>query len=302
MKYLKQLFFVLLLFNFSITKGQKIETFLDSSNAEIGEIRKFTIVIHLPNYNINWMPLEDTICKGLEIHKVSKLDTLLLDNGFMFTQVYEVMAFDTGYYLIHPIKINFGDSVLSSNPNLLRIDFAKIDFNTDIKDIDAILDTPFIFAEIKNLILGILTFLILIVIVYILIRKYLKNKKIKSITKPKIKISPYDWHIQKIKQLEELKLWQNGKEKEYQIEISYLLRSILEHKFSIPILEETTQNIIYSLQTVHLNQDQINQIKTVLTFADFVKYAKGKGMDFQHQNSIQLLKDLVELLKDDDAK
>ena len=102
--------------------------------------------------------------------------------------------------------------------------------------------------------------------------------------------------------LENQNLWQNGKEKEYQTEVSYILRSILEHKFDIPVLEETTQNIMHLLKPFTLTNDLTQQIQSTLNFADFVKYAKGKGMAHQHEKAMELLKNLVELLKEKDAE
>ena len=93
-----------------------------------------------------------------------------------------------------------------------------------------------------------------------------------------------------------------SKEKEYQTEVSYILRSILEHKFDIPVLEETTQNIMYLLKPFALTKDLTQQIQSTLNFADFVKYAKGKGMAHQHEKAMELLKNLVELLKEQDAE
>ena len=126
--------FILLFFTFQ-SFGQKLEAFLDSSNAEVGEVRKYTVVLHSPTNQVYWQSLKDTLSKGLDILEVGKIDTILQDNGFVFSQVYIVMAFDTGYYLIHPFKVNLGDSIVQSNPNLLRVDFVKVDENADIKGI-----------------------------------------------------------------------------------------------------------------------------------------------------------------------
>ena len=41
--------------------GQKLETFLDSSNAEVGELRKYTVVLHSPTNQVYWQSLKDTI-------------------------------------------------------------------------------------------------------------------------------------------------------------------------------------------------------------------------------------------------
>jgi hypothetical protein len=282
--------------------GQKLETFLDSSNAEVGELRKYTVVLHSPTNQVYWQSLKDTICKGLEIVGLGKIDTILQDNGFVFSQVYTVMAFDTGYYLIHPFKINIGDSIVQSNPNLLRVDFVKVDESADIKDIANVWDAPFIWEEIEEIFWWSLFFILLGVLVFLGIRYWLKIKKLKNKKTPKIIIHPYDFHCKKIADLENQNLWQNGKEKEYQTEVSYILRSILEHKFDIPVLEETTQNIMHLLKPFTLTNDLTQQIQSTLNFADFVKYAKGKGMAHQHEKAMELLKNLVELLKEKDAE
>ena len=159
--------------------GQKLETFLDSSNAEVGELRKYTVVLHSPTNQVYWQSLKDTICKGLEIVGLGKIDTILQDNGFVFSQVYTVIAFDTGYYLIHPFKVNLGDSIVQSNPNLLRVDFVKVDENADIKDIADVWDAPFIWEEIEAIFWWSVVFILLGVLIFIGIRYWLKINKLK---------------------------------------------------------------------------------------------------------------------------
>ncbi len=293
--------FILLFFTFQ-SFGQKLEAFLDSSNAELGEVRKYTVVLHSPTNQVYWLSLKDTLSKGLDILEVGKIDTILQDNGFVFSQVYTVMAFDTGYYLIHPFKVNLGDSIVQSNPNLLRVDFVKVDENADIKDIADVWDAPFIWEEIEAIFWWSVVFILLGVLIFIGIRYCLKINKLKVKKTPEIIIHPYDFHCAKIADLENQNLWQNGKEKEYQTEVSYILRSILEHKFDIPVLEETTQNIMHLLKPFALTNELTQQIQSTLNFADFVKYAKGKGMAHQHEKAMELLKNLVELLKEQDAE
>jgi hypothetical protein len=85
-------------------------------------------------------------------------------------------------------------------------------------------------------------------------------------------------HIKALAALDNLKnkeLWQQGQIKEYQSELTFILRSYLEDRFEIDALEKTTREIKLDLKDANLTSDQISLMSNVLQVADLVKFAKA---------------------------
>ncbi|MEP7323644.1 MAG: hypothetical protein ABI761_17090, partial [Saprospiraceae bacterium] len=75
--------------------------------------------------------------------------------------------------------------------------------------------------------------------------------------------------------LKQSRLWEKGEVKEYHVQLTFILREYLEHRFSLPALESTSNEIIRDLKLSSLNGDQLKLVDNILNIADWVKFAKG---------------------------
>ncbi len=276
-----------ILFTISLFTQAAVTFKVDSTTYLIGEQAIFTLE-YQGDGEVIWPKFNDTLTKDLEIVEQSKIDTLSPGN---YQQKIYVTAWDSGYYLVPPIQINNE----SSAPSLLRFNTVAINSNEDIKPIKEQMDTPFIFDEIKELVLW--TLLILLIIAglvfvgFFIYRKYFNKPEEEPVipTRPVMEVL---W--ERFNHLAESKVWEKNQEKEFQSELSLILRKFLEFKFRIKALEETTGNIIHQLNSIEIDKVNRDNISHILNFSDMVKFAKQKGAFTQHENALNVLRELLE--------
>lgn len=90
---------------------------------------------------------------------------------------------------------------------------------------------------------------------------------------------PKPAHIIALNKIEKLKteqLWKVGRVKEYQSQLTYILREYLENRYDIPALESTTGEIVSSTKKLGVKTEHQNDITEILQIADMVKFAKAK--------------------------
>lgn len=101
--------------------------------------------------------------------------------------------------------------------------------------------------------------------------------------------------LDKLNALDKMKLWQKGKIKEFQSELTYIIREYIESRYTLPALESTTDEILNQLQLeVGLGTTLREELKHVLQIADLIKFAKAEPPEDIHQ---QFLNRAFEFIK-----
>lgn len=254
----------------------------DSSTYLIGEQAVFTLK-YKGESDVIWHGFKDTLTKELEIVELSRIDTV---SAGEYEQKVFVTSWDSGYFVVPPIKIGENQSA----PSLLRFNTVQIDPQTDFKPIKEQMDTPWVFDEIKEIVLWSLLVLALLIGGFFIARHYyLKNKNLEKPEPiiPERPVMEVLW--ERYHALASSKIWEQGKEKEFHVELSLILRKYLEFKFKIKALEETTGNINQQLNSLGIDRVLKDEVSHILNFSDMVKFAKQKGVYTQHENALNIL-------------
>jgi len=141
-----------------------------------------------------------------------------------------------------------------------------------------------------------LAVLILLVMLYFLWR-FIKNKKAqkKSIIPPK---SPWEIAYERLAELLKLNLPQEGKIKEYFIQVSDILRRYIEGRFSLKAPELTTPEFLEKIKkSDQLKSEHKLLLKEFLIRCDLVKFAKYGPTDKEIEESAILVKSFVDETK-----
>jgi hypothetical protein len=246
--------------------------------------------------------LPDTI-KKLEIVGRSKIDTSKSADGKTNTlhQQLTLTSFDSGFYVIEPIPFYFrvpgkadSDSV-STEAQLITVRTIPVDTTQAIKDIKATLDVPLTFREVLPYIIGML---IAVILTIIIIRQLKKRKK--KVVEVKVKIPSRPAHeiaLEELKKTEEEKLWQQGYFKKYQSAVADIIRTYIEHRFSINAMEYTTDETLDHLRGNIINEEAKQKLANLLRFADMVKFAKVQPDAHENEQSIKDAYDFIMLTK-----
>ncbi len=273
-------------FNFSELNAQNLS--VDKDTILIGQQINLTITNNLESTTI-WPDFSDTIVAGLEIINITKIDTTdqFINQQILFT------AWDSGTYFIPPVKFSKDQT---SQSLTIYVTSPKIDLSSQIKDIKSPIKEPFGWNDIWPIILV----LILLLILFLLIKKYFFKKKNKiEKTIKKVNIPNHIIALKSLKNLNEKKLWQKGKTKEYHSKISEIIRRYIENRFKFIALELTTKEIIQNLKSI-IKKKEIKNLQKLLERADLVKFAKSPATESENIDSIKSAIKFVELTKEKD--
>jgi hypothetical protein len=243
---------------------------------------------------------KDTICKNIDIVSGPKIDSVPGQNGrIKIILKYLINYFDSGRYQVKPVfaetKSGSGLKRFYSDYSLLevvRLKIAPPDSTSKIFDIIAPYKARVTVGEILPWILllilaGALTWLII---------RYIRNYK-KSEGKENIFIAVDPAHIIAFRELEILKnqeLCQKGEIKKYYTRLTEILRQYLENRFRVYSLELTTEETLDALvKTGFKKNGSYNDLKSVLTGADLVKFAKYNPVPSENEAHFQTSWDFV---------
>lgn len=274
---MRKLITLLLLSNFVFAQT----AILDTNSMLIGQQVKFSISNPISETEV-WPTYLGFLVEGVEIIKEGKLDTF----NNILSQDLIITAWDSGSYYIPPISFSENSK---TEGLLLNVQTITLEEGSELKDIKQPMEAPIGWSDIWPWLVSILLFALII----LLLKRYVFNKKeeIKS-EKPKAIISADIIALKELITLEEAKIWQKGKIKEYYSSLSEIVRRYTEERFQFIALELTTDEIINELKS-KLNQEQIQNLKTLLQRADLAKFAKSKPIESENTESMLLAKNFV---------
>lgn len=228
--------------------------------------------IQLPQFDKNKMT------EQIEVVGIPTVDTLERDARQVKLRInYTLTSFDQGTHDIQgfPIVYSNGeatDTVFSSQRLRLVVRTFEIDTTKQqIVDIKSPIETPLLFAEIKDYVIyGSLAAILLAGIIYLIVRYVAKRK---GHVRQRPDEPPHITAIRLLEKLQSEKLWQNGNAKEYYSRLTDILRLYMQGRYAVWAMEMTTPEIITAMSE-HNSDKLISKLKELFTLADLVKFAK----------------------------
>jgi hypothetical protein len=273
---------------------------LDSTSLLIGNQSKLELTVTVPAGSIlNWPILTDTLARNVEILRKSGLDTVSSnDRQFTLKQDLVITSFDSGYYVIPPIRFNYskkGDTVTyftETAPVYLSVNTIQTNQKNDIKPIKPPLKAPITFKEVLTWVaLALLVAAIAFALYYFLLKKKKKEPLLKIRLKPTIPVD--EAALEAFETLRLKKLWQSGRVKEYYSEMTDIVREYIELRFVIRALEMTTDEIASAIKQTNVNGQAREKLLKTLTLADLVKFAKEQPLPVENDLSLNHCIDFV---------
>jgi hypothetical protein len=294
-KLILSIFLLISIISYSLAQEVKITSSFDSTRIFIGDQIKFTVSVDQPsNLRLSLPVFKDTLCKNIEIISGPRIDSISGKNGRVrIIQKYLITSFDSGRYQVQPVfaetKNEAGLKRFYSDYSILevlRVKIAPADTTAKIYDIIKPYRAPVTIGEVLP---WILIAAITGGLIWIALRFLRKLKKSKTGIEVLIPTDPA--HVIAFRELERLKneeLWQKGEIKKYYTQLTEILRQYLENRFRVYSLELTTAETLDALVKTGFKKDgSYNNLKTVLTGADLVKFAKYKPVASENESHFQ---------------
>jgi hypothetical protein len=307
-KIISSIFLFISIISSSISQEVNVTSSFDTTKIFIGDQIKFTITIDQPSGLKLTLPLfKDTLCKNIEILSGPVIDSSSQGGRIKIIGKYLVTSFDSGFYQISPVFAEMKDQNGMkrfysdySQLEVMRVKITPPDTTAKIYDIIKPYRAPLTIGEVLP---WILIIALLGALVWLAIRFLRKLKKSK--TGIEAVIDPDPAHIIAFRELEKLRdeqLWQKGEIKYYYTRLTEILRQYLENRFRVFSLELTTSETLAALVKTGFKKDgSYNQLKTVLTGADLVKFAKYNPEPSENESHFQNSWDFVLATKENEA-
>lgn len=310
------LLFTLILSSLSLSYAQRpsVKVALDSTYVIIG----MPTTIHLEATVSNGQDIKfpDVLRNGgvvayddslqflLELGEdLPKVDTVSVDNNLItLKEDINVFAFDSATLYIPPFDFICGHDTVSTNSLALRVvvPFDSIEVDpSKFADIKTVIDPEFVLMDYIWWIISPLLIVLLIIVGYFGYKYYKTHKSNEPvIIKEEKKLPAHVIAMNALQVLADKKLWQNGQDKQFQTELTDILRQYIEDRFYVNALEKTSDEILDELYELSEQQkSSLQNLKQILQLADLVKFAKYKPLADENQLSFMNAKMFVEQTK-----
>ena len=298
---------ILVVTSFSTGKvfAQKAVLSLDTSSIRIGERVQLRLNATFPKSAvIYWPGIADTLTKAIEVSSKSKVDTAGTSRKEFvnYNQILVITSFDTGFHYIPPFTIHYayaGDTTrheLLSEGVYLKVRSVEVDTTRAIRDIKGPIKAPLTFAELAPYLGGVAILgLIIGLIWYYFWRKRINKPLFPVLTRAPG--PPWESALQSLHALEEKKLWQEGKIKEYYSELTDIIRHYLHDQHGIEAMEMITSEILSAYDNAGLKPDSRQILTNILMQADYAKFAKAVPLRKENELSMTQSRQFIEETK-----
>lgn len=267
----------------------------DTNRLDLGKQTHLTLSLDFSideEHQIAWPNYADTLTASIEILKVYPTDTSLADPSnstiFRISQRLLITCFDTGLVVIPPVKFGYNDTIIESNPLLLTMISPQVDEQDNLRDIADIREVKLNFLDwLKENWIWVAAGLALIGAIYFVYR-HVRITEIEpsAPAPPKKEVLPaHIIALEALKSLKEKQKWQRGLLKEYHTDLSDIVRTYIEDRFSLMAHERTSREIINDLRRYGIANDAIQVLNSALGIADMAKFAKYKPLPEENENA-----------------
>ncbi len=198
------------------------------------------------------------------------------------SQQFKIGVFDTGYIKLPPLSLHYSSSgridTAYSNDLALEVSGIMVD-STGLAPIKPILKEPLAFRDFLPYLTALIIGLAIVGLFFLRSKRKLPEPTVVVIPDP-----PHEIALRDLQRLKEQKLWQQGKIKAYQSQLTHIIRAYLEGRYEIPALESTTTEVLEALNKADVSEKLYHDLNQILNMADLIKFAKAKpDVDIHHQ-------------------
>ena len=240
----------------------------------------------------------DTICSAVEVLRLLPADTASAGQGRInVTQQILLQSFDSGTYILNPIRYFSGSETIVSNRLVLKVIPVDVDSLATIHDYSDVVDPSrklidYLPDFVADYGVWILALLAVLAIAYFLVRRYMRRDQ--PAEQKVVVIPPYELALQELERLKADRLCEHGQEREFYTRLTDILRRYLQGRFGINAMEMTSTQIRHMLSSNEQTRLSRRYMEQVLETADFVKFAKVRPLPDDNVRSFQSALQFVE--------
>ena len=241
----------------------------------------------------------ESLQDGIEIVDRSGIDSVRLDDGrVQLSQTLTLTSFKDSLFAIEPLAFAQGEDTFWTEPMALNvIQPFEVDSALAITDIKDIEKAPIWWWGIIRWILLAIGCLLLAVGCYYLWRWYQKNRKEEEEPIDPELLRPADEvALEKLDAIKAQKIWKDGKVKEYQTDLTDVVREYIGRRFDVHSTEKTSDETLREMKPL-IDKELFGRLKSMLQLADLVKFAKWHTTPDENEQGLMTAYDFVNSTK-----
>ena len=247
------------------------------------------------NEKVIFPTLEKELIPGVEIVGKSEIESKKLGDGrVQYNQSVTITSFTDSLFYINPLAFVTGeDTVLSNSLSLNVIQPFEVD-STDIAitDIKNVYRAPIWWW-------GILRWVLLAIVLagasvgayylYLFIQKRRRVNTADDTIIEEVILRPADEvALEKLDAISESMLWARGEVKEYHTQLTDVVREYISRRFDVSSTEKTSDTTLREIRPLLVQYpDLYTQLHSMLTLADYVKFAKFIPSEMENEQSLR---------------
>jgi hypothetical protein len=275
-----------------------IKSRIDATQVTVGDqVKLFIELTHNTKQSrVQWAVIPDTF-NSLEIVEKGKIDTVAQGELITYKQRLLVAGFDSGSFkipaFVFPVIPASGTAyTLQTDSFQLLVTTVPVDTTQPFKPIKDIIAVKATWRDYIWLIIGGLVFLVLAgFVAYYFIRN--KRTPIPVVVPKGPQETLQEKTLRLLAELDNQKLWQANRIKEYYTALTDILRNYIEERFHTPAMELTTDEILRKAKQHPELTRHYDQLSNVLYTADLAKFAKAQPLPHEHTTAMDQAKEFV---------
>ena len=279
---------------------------IDSTTLMIGDQTDLHLqVTHEATEQVQMPVFGETLQDGIEIVDRTIVDTTTLSDGrIQLNQYLTLTSFKDSLFSIEPLAVVSGNDTFWTEPMALNIvQPFEVDSSLAITDIKDIEKAPiWWWGIIRWILLGLL-------IAGLAVGGWYLWRWLESKRKPKEEeiaqelLRPADEvALEKLDEIKAAKIWKDGKVKEYQTDLTDVVREYIGRRFGVQSTEKTSDETLRAMKPL-IDKDLFGSLSKMLQLADLVKFAKWHTTPDENEMALTTAYDFVnetkEVLSDD---
>ena len=225
---------------------------------------------------------------GIEIVDRSAVDSTTLSDGrIQLNQTFTLTSFKDSLFAINPLVVTQGEDSFWTEPMALNvIQPFEVDSALAITDIKDIEKAPVWWWGIFRWVLLAILIAGLGVGAYYLWKWYLRTRKPEEeAVNPELLRPAEEVALEKLDAIKEAKIWKDGKVKEYQTDLTDVVREYIGRRFGVQSTEKTSDETLRAMKPL-IEKPLYDRLKSMLQLADLVKFAKWHTTPDENENGL----------------
>ena len=262
---------------------------IDSTTLMLGDQTDLHLqVTHEASEQVQMPVFGETLQPGIEIVDRTIVDTLKLSDGrLQLNQYLTLTSFKDSLFSIDPIAVVSGGDTFWTDPLALNIvQPFEVDTTLAITDIKDIERAPIWWWGIIRWILLAIGLAGLAVGGWYAWQWYQKNRKPEEEeVNPELLRPADEVALEKLDAIKAQKIWKDGKVKEYQTDLTDVVREYIGRRFDVQSTEKTSDETLRAMKPL-IEKDLYSKLSKMLQLADLVKFAKWHTTPDENESAL----------------